>query len=54
MVKLIVGAFAAVLVGAAAATGATYALVAAKAPDQEVTFDPQAPSPRDTVDYGSR
>lgn len=50
MVKLIVGAVAAVLVGAAAATGTTYALVGAKSPDKGVEFGPLAPS--NPVDYG--
>lgn len=54
MIKLIVGAVAAVLIGGAAATGVTYALVAAKSPDQDVTFGPQAPNHRDSVNYGSR
>ena len=54
MVKLIVGAFAAVLIAGAAATGVTYALVAAKAPDKSVDFSPMAPGNSGTVNYGNQ
>ena len=53
MGKLIVGAFAAVFIAGAAATGVTYALVAAKAPDKGVEFGPMAPGSPDTVNYGT-
>ncbi|GAA4429738.1 hypothetical protein ACFQV2_03110 [Actinokineospora soli] len=52
MVKLIVGAVAAVIVGGAAATGTTFALVSAKAPDKGVEFGVEARDTRTAVDYG--
>ena len=54
MVKLIVGAVAAVLIGGAAAAGTTFALVAAKSPDQGVEIGPMAPDTRGAVNYGNR
>ncbi|MGX7825469.1 hypothetical protein ACTG9Q_10285 [Actinokineospora sp. 24-640] len=54
MGKLVVGALASVLVGAALATGATFAVIASSAPDDKVQFSPIAPvNNSGAVDYGT-